>query len=161
MQKPRTSFLPNVQQQYYKKDLVFNVRMGKERLFDVNFTPTFGFKTFSVTSVVKFWGHESIWPWSRFLQTRQTIILENKVFQKSKLSKNAKNKICTYILLYWYFLMKKIRKILIFLTLTLQLFSIHIEDDQCESQSKFFFTTDFWAKIYDIYSQLNLSLRSR
>ena len=67
VQKPRTSFLPNVQQQYYKKDLVFNARMGKERLFDVNFTPTFGFKTFSVTSVVKFWGHESIW--SRFLQT--------------------------------------------------------------------------------------------
>ena len=96
VQKPRTSFLPNVQQQYYKKDLVFNARMGKERLFDVNFTPTFGFKTFSVNSVVKFWGHESIW--SRFLQTRQklTIILENKVFQKSKLSKNANNKIHTF-----------------------------------------------------------------
>ena len=27
-----------------QKDLVFNARMGKERPFDVNFTPTFGFK---------------------------------------------------------------------------------------------------------------------
>ena len=43
-----------------QKDLVFNARMGKERPFDVNFTPTFGFKTFSVTSVVKFRGHEPI-----------------------------------------------------------------------------------------------------
>ena len=27
-----------------QKDLVFNAHMGKERPFDVNFTPTFGFK---------------------------------------------------------------------------------------------------------------------